>query len=196
VVEEICRSLGFNGRLRYPGIDGGSRLSRRISIGAEKEVALSEKTTFSFVGSTHKYSLCVVLANPKQLVVFMRVNINSMKSSKWSGGSSSKNGLSTSSSAGSSESPSGSPSESSSAGSSTSLSGGPSVSPSAAMSALILISDMIAIKYNSGSKRVVCLRCRDIGHDMILCKYEYSKEDLKVTFVFLNYSILLMISFL
>ncbi|ANM63956.1 hypothetical protein AT3G43503 [Arabidopsis thaliana] len=29
---------------------------------------------------------------------------------------------------------------------------------------------MIAIKYNSGSKRVVCLRCGDIGHDMILCK--------------------------
>ncbi|KAG7564310.1 Zinc finger CCHC-type superfamily [Arabidopsis suecica] len=34
-------------------------------------------------------------------------------------------------------------------------------------------------KHNSGSKGAVCLRCGDFGHDMILCKYEYSKEDLK-----------------
>ncbi|KAG7633200.1 Zinc finger CCHC-type [Arabidopsis suecica] len=34
-------------------------------------------------------------------------------------------------------------------------------------------------KYNSGFKGAVCLRCGDFGHDMILCKYEYSKEDLK-----------------
>ncbi|CAH2065524.1 unnamed protein product, partial [Thlaspi arvense] len=34
-------------------------------------------------------------------------------------------------------------------------------------------------KYKSGSKRAVCLRCGDFGHDMILCKYEYSKDDLK-----------------
>ncbi|KAG7627262.1 Zinc finger CCHC-type [Arabidopsis thaliana x Arabidopsis arenosa] len=34
-------------------------------------------------------------------------------------------------------------------------------------------------KYKNGSKGAVCLRCGDFGHDMILCKYEYSKEDLK-----------------
>ncbi|XP_018440128.1 uncharacterized protein LOC108812377 isoform X2 [Raphanus sativus] len=34
-------------------------------------------------------------------------------------------------------------------------------------------------KYKSGSKKAVCLRCGDFGHDMILCKYEYSRDDLK-----------------
>ncbi|KFK33853.1 hypothetical protein AALP_AA5G068700 [Arabis alpina] len=34
-------------------------------------------------------------------------------------------------------------------------------------------------KYKSGSKTAVCLRCGDFGHDMILCKYEYSQADLK-----------------
>ncbi|KAF3507502.1 hypothetical protein F2Q69_00007159 [Brassica cretica] len=34
-------------------------------------------------------------------------------------------------------------------------------------------------KYKSGSKSAVCLRCGDFGHDMILCKYEYSRDDLK-----------------
>ncbi|KAG7564319.1 Zinc finger CCHC-type [Arabidopsis suecica] len=34
-------------------------------------------------------------------------------------------------------------------------------------------------KYKNGSKGAVCLRCGDFGHDMILCKYEYSQEDLK-----------------
>ncbi|EOA24155.1 hypothetical protein CARUB_v10017389mg [Capsella rubella] len=33
-------------------------------------------------------------------------------------------------------------------------------------------------KYKSRSKDV-CLRCGDFGHDMVLCKYEYSQEDLK-----------------
>ncbi|KAL1206592.1 Cold shock domain-containing protein 3 [Cardamine amara subsp. amara] len=33
--------------------------------------------------------------------------------------------------------------------------------------------------YKSVSKRAVCLRCGGFGHDMILCKYEYSQEDLK-----------------
>lgn len=36
-------------------------------------------------------------------------------------------------------------------------------------------------KYKSGSKSAVCLRCGDFGHDMILCKYEYSRDDLKVS---------------
>ncbi|CAN8277748.1 unnamed protein product [Cochlearia groenlandica] len=35
-------------------------------------------------------------------------------------------------------------------------------------------------KYKNGSKeRDVCLRCGDFGHDMILCKYDYSRDDLK-----------------
>ncbi|CAH8379021.1 unnamed protein product [Eruca vesicaria subsp. sativa] len=34
-------------------------------------------------------------------------------------------------------------------------------------------------KYKSGSKSAVCLRCGEFGHDMILCKYEYSRDDLK-----------------
>ncbi|KAJ0248229.1 Zinc knuckle [Hirschfeldia incana] len=34
-------------------------------------------------------------------------------------------------------------------------------------------------KYKSGSKSAVCLRCGDFGHDMILCKYDYSRDDLK-----------------
>ncbi|CAA7041782.1 unnamed protein product [Microthlaspi erraticum] len=34
-------------------------------------------------------------------------------------------------------------------------------------------------KYKSGAKTAVCLRCGDFGHDMILCKYEYSRDDLK-----------------
>ncbi|ESQ50074.1 hypothetical protein EUTSA_v10002168mg [Eutrema salsugineum] len=35
-------------------------------------------------------------------------------------------------------------------------------------------------KYKSGSKTTICLRCGDSGHDMILCKYEYSQDDSKV----------------
>ncbi|XP_010514723.1 PREDICTED: protein AIR2 [Camelina sativa] len=34
-------------------------------------------------------------------------------------------------------------------------------------------------KYKSGSKGALCLRCGDFGHDMILCTYDYSEEDLK-----------------
>ncbi|ESQ48544.1 hypothetical protein EUTSA_v10020505mg [Eutrema salsugineum] len=34
-------------------------------------------------------------------------------------------------------------------------------------------------KYKNGSKTAICLRCGDSGHDMILCKYEYSLDDLK-----------------
>ncbi|CAN8268351.1 unnamed protein product [Cochlearia groenlandica] len=34
-------------------------------------------------------------------------------------------------------------------------------------------------KYKSGQKSAVCLRCGDFGHEMILCKYEYSHNDLK-----------------
>uniref|UniRef100_A0A1J3EM29 DNA-binding protein HEXBP n=1 Tax=Noccaea caerulescens TaxID=107243 RepID=A0A1J3EM29_NOCCA len=34
-------------------------------------------------------------------------------------------------------------------------------------------------KYKSGAKTAVCLRCGDFGHDMILCNYEYSRDDLK-----------------
>ncbi|KAL1193717.1 Cold shock protein 1 [Cardamine amara subsp. amara] len=34
-------------------------------------------------------------------------------------------------------------------------------------------------KYKSGSKAAVCLRCGDFGHEMILCKYEFSQDDLK-----------------
>ncbi|KAF8111206.1 hypothetical protein N665_0076s0194 [Sinapis alba] len=34
-------------------------------------------------------------------------------------------------------------------------------------------------KYKSGSKSARCLRCGHSGHDMILCNYDYSRDDLK-----------------
>jgi len=92
--------------------------------------------------------LCVISTAPKCRVGFIRVNIIRSKSSSTSGGSLVRLSLLTRSSAGSSESPSGSLSESPSgslseslsAGSSASLSGGPSMSPSATMLAPVLIS--------------------------------------------------------
>ncbi|ESQ29006.1 hypothetical protein EUTSA_v10023543mg [Eutrema salsugineum] len=34
-------------------------------------------------------------------------------------------------------------------------------------------------KYKNGSKTSICFRCGDSRHDIILCKYEYSHDDLK-----------------
>jgi len=59
------------------------------------------------------------------------------------------------------------------------------------------VCDPLIMPRHNDDEAEVCLRCGGFGHDMTLCKYEYSHEDLKVTLscLLLKFSTLLVVLF-